>query len=177
MAAGSKVPSDPTMTAEVRRFLDGMSRGTITGGGLATGGGGISGDSTITVTAATQADQETGTSATTVVTPAVQHFSQSAVKAWALITWAAGVPELTIGYNVSSTILDTGPGDFTITYPTPFASATSYAPVGTGHAAAGGVRSITVHTMTASTTRFHVRFDDGVLTDPVAVSIIVMGDF
>ncbi len=148
----------------------------VNAGGIATGGGDLSADRTITVTAATQSDQEAGTSSVTAVTPAVQHFGQSAAKAWALITWAAGTPVLTNGFNVSSVITDTGSGDFTIAYPTVFSSSTSYAPVANGHAAAGGMRSCTIHTQTASTTRFNVRFDDGVLTDPTAVSIHVFGD-
>ncbi len=148
----------------------------ISTSGIATGGGNLTADRTITVTAATQSDQESATSSVVAVTPAMQHFHTSAAKAWALITWSAGTPVLTNGFNVSSTITDTGSGDFTITYPTVFSSSTSYAPVANGHAALGGMRSCTVHTQTASTTRFHVRTDDGTLIDPAAISVHVFGD-
>lgn len=42
---------------------------TVTGGGLATGGGALTGNQTVTVTAATQAEAEAGTSSTVAMTP------------------------------------------------------------------------------------------------------------
>jgi hypothetical protein len=69
--------------------------------------------------AATQADQETGTSTTTFVSPGRQHFHPSAAKFWAHF----GVTgNLLAGYNVTS-ITDNGPGVATVVIATDFSTA------------------------------------------------------
>lgn len=97
-----------------------LASGTVTSvatAGLATGGP-ISTTGTVTVTAATQSDQETGTSTTTAVTPAVQHYHPSAAKVWAMGAYNGTAAA---SYNISS-IGDTGTGAITFNYTTAFSS-------------------------------------------------------
>jgi hypothetical protein len=68
---------------------------------------------------AAQADQETATSTTTVVTPGRQHFHPSASKCWLKCDHAGNV---NASYNITS-ITDTGPGVVTVTIATDFSSA------------------------------------------------------
>lgn len=81
---------------------------TITAAGIASGGGDLSSNRTITVTGATATDQEAGSSSSVVVTPAVQQRHPSAAKAWGLIA-NTGTPSITLGYNLSS-VSDGGVG-------------------------------------------------------------------
>jgi hypothetical protein len=71
--------------------------------------------------AATQADQETGTSTTVWVSPGRQHYHPSAAKAWGLVTHSGGTPTLTTGYGVAS-ISDGGAGVTNINLSTAFSS-------------------------------------------------------
>lgn len=74
--------------------------------------------------AASQADQETGTSTTTVVTPGRQQFHPSAAKFWLLVTNTAGTFALTTSYNITS-ITDGATGLYDVTIATDMSS-TSY---------------------------------------------------
>jgi hypothetical protein len=74
-----------------------------------------------TVAAASQAEQETGSSTSVYVSPGRQQYHQSAAKAWGLITHSAGTPSLTTGYNVAS-ISDGGGGITNINLTTAFSS-------------------------------------------------------
>lgn len=74
-----------------------------------------------TAEVATQADMETATSTTTVVTPLRQKFHPSAVKAWA-ITDGLASPTF-VGYNVTS-LTDNGVGDISFNFTTSFSSTT-----------------------------------------------------
>lgn len=93
----------------------------------------------INTVAAVQADQETGTSNTTFVTPGVQQFHASAAKAWVMAnidgTAAAS-------YNVSS-VGDTGTGIVTINFTVNFSS-TSYGVSGLVENNLGGSAATTV---------------------------------
>ena len=133
--ATSKVPHDKTMTTEVRSFLDDLAIGldnaaagsalattTITAAGLATGGGDLSADRTITVTAATQSDQATATSTTVAVVPGVQQYHPSAAKCWGYVTMSGGTPTLQANFNITS-VTDTGVGQLTFTIATDFSTA------------------------------------------------------
>jgi hypothetical protein len=122
-SAGTKDVTNDVPAAEQIR----ASR-SIAAVGLATGGGDLSADRTITVTAATQSDQETGTSTTTVVTPGRQQFHQSAAKAWLFVAVSGGTPTLAASYNITS-ISDTGVGILGVTIGTDFSSG-SYAMAG-----------------------------------------------
>lgn len=112
--------------------LAGAGSGTVTSvatGGLATGGT-ITTSGTITVTAATQSDQETATSTTTAVTPAVQKYHPAAAKVWLFATQAAGSYTNQASYNVAS-VNKGGTGQLTIGLTTAFSSAL-YACVASG---------------------------------------------
>lgn len=89
---------------------------SVSGAGLATGTVTTSGS--ITVTAAVQADQETGTSNSVAVTPGVQKYHPSAAKVWVQVATNGA---FAAGYNVSS-ITDTGTGIATINYTVSFSS-------------------------------------------------------
>lgn len=79
---------------------------------------------------ATQAQQETGTNITAVVTPGRQHYHNSAGKSWVRInvTSSAGTPSVTVSYNVTS-VTDNGVGDFSINFTNAF-STINYAGAG-----------------------------------------------
>lgn len=121
--------------------------------------------------AATQAEQETATSTTAVVTPGRQHFHPSAAKAWGLITHATTV---TTSYP-SSGVSVTNPvtGRYVVTHGRTMSSA-NYAVVVTPVKATQCNAYITAR----DTTSFTVEFND-VNTGLVAVtafSYLVMGD-
>ena len=99
--------------------------------------------------AASQADQETGTSTTTVVTPGRQKFHPCASKAWVNIVVAGGAPSVAIGYNVTS-ISDGGVGIFTANFTTSFSSA-DYACSATGRATSAENQHVDVSNATAPT--------------------------
>jgi len=92
---------------------------TISAGGIATGGGDLSANRTITVTAAVQSDQETATSTTVAVVPAIQQNHPSAAKFWANADVSGAS---SVSYNLTSTA-DTGAGLVTWTIATDFSSA------------------------------------------------------
>ncbi len=69
---------------------------------------------------ATQADQETGTSTVTVVTPGRQQYHPSAAKAW-VVFQGTGTVTIKTSYNVAS-ITDGGAGTYTVNFSTPFSS-------------------------------------------------------
>lgn len=81
--------------------------------------------------AASQADQETGTSTTAVVTPGRQQFHASAAKAWVRYEHVTGTPTNRASYNVTS-LTDNGTGDTSVVFTTSFSSATGYTAAGFG---------------------------------------------
>lgn len=93
-----------------------------------------------TVSAASQADQETGTSTTTYVSPGRQQFHASAAKVWALAD-SAGTN--TTSYNVSS-IVDVATGNIGIVFATDFSSTTYSASV-TVRVSSGVLRVATIY--------------------------------
>ncbi len=94
-----------------------------TSGQVLTVSGGIPSWQTSAVpSAATQGEQETGTSTTVYVSPGTQHYHPSASKCWGLVTVSGGTPTLTTGYNVTS-ITDVDVGRLTVTINNDFSSA------------------------------------------------------
>lgn len=91
--------------------------------------------SAIGLAAASQADQEAGSSTSVATTPGRQHFHPGHPKVWAEVTVSAGTPTLAASYNVTS-IADTGTGSVTITIATDF-SGTTYASVASPQGASG----------------------------------------
>ena len=127
----------------------------------------VSGD--VPNTAATQANQETGTSLVTIVTPGRQQFHQSAAKAW-----ARGDAAGSVGNAYNATVSDTGTGIATWNWGDDFSGVT-YAAVPGFHATAfnGSVR---VSAQAAGTMEVTVTDYAGVATDPVVHFVIACGD-
>jgi hypothetical protein len=115
--------SDVASTATALSNLSGVPTSrTVSAGGIATGGGDLSANRTITVTGASQSDQETGSSTSVAVTPGVQKFHPSAAKAWVVFDGTPASPTISVSYNVSS-ITDNGTGDYTVNWSVSFSSA------------------------------------------------------
>ena len=91
---------------------------SVATGGLATGGP-ITTTGTVTVTAATQANQETATSTTVAVVPGVQQYHPSACKVW--VRYDDSATTIRASYNVSSVTENAG-GDYTINFDVDFSS-------------------------------------------------------
>lgn len=128
---------------------------------------------TLTTTAASKSDQETGTSTTTVVTPANQKNNDSAAKAWCNWTGAtAGTNACNAGYGVTS-VTKTGTGAWTVNFSTAFASATNYSCVVNSE----GGSILTYGSNTSTTTTWGVFSVNlaGASTDPVRVNIACYG--
>ena len=87
--------------------------------GLATGGP-ITTTGTVTVTGATQANQESATSAVVAVTPSVQQYHPSANKFWVYYTSITSTA-INAAYNISS-LTDGGTGITTVNYTVAFSS-------------------------------------------------------
>lgn len=101
----------------------GAGTGTVTSvatSGLASGGT-ITTAGTVTVTAALQADMETGTSTVVAVVPAVQKHHPAHPKAWCYVTQAAGAYTLQTGHGVSA-VTKAATGRVDITLSTAFSS-------------------------------------------------------
>lgn len=150
--------------------------GTVTSvatAGLATGGP-ITSTGTVTVTAATQANQEASTSTTTAVTPAIQGYHPSSAKAWVVYT---SITTTTIGssYNVSS-LTDNGTGDTTVNIDIDFSSA-NYASVCSSRDNGSGVggQCATV-TKVAGAVRIETATTLGTGVDSADVSVACFGD-
>lgn len=126
---------------------------------------------------ATQANQETGTSNTTVVSPSVQQFHPSAAKMWGYVT-GGGTPVLSANYNITS-ITDTATGRLTVTIGTDFSSANWCCPAQTMTASGGSASSANIaeSSQAAGSVEIKsVRGSDGVLTDPIAWYFSGFGD-
>lgn len=141
---------------------------SIATAGLATGGV-ITSTGTITVTAATQADQETGTSTTTAVTPAIQSYHNSAAKVW-LKCDASG--NINASYNVAS-ITDTGTGIVDVTFTNNFSSS-HYSCLGS--ALDGNLKCITFSTPTTSSLRLLSFNHLNALSDSSGYFLTIFGD-
>lgn len=125
--------------------------------------------------AATQTDQETGTSTTTFVSPGRQQFHPSAAKAWGYATYAAGVPTLAANFNISG-IVDNGLGDIDFTIGTDMSTGNF---ASGGSADAGASRAYVTQTFnnsSAAYVRVLISNDAGGASDPTTVSMWAFGD-
>lgn len=95
---------------------------------------------TVSANIATQSDQETATSTTTLVTPGRQQYHPSAAKAWSYTTYSGGVPSSVAGYNIAS-VGDTGTGLLTLNFTVSFSSSNYAAISGLAQANTAGTRS------------------------------------
>ena len=130
----------------------------INGGGMVTGGGNLSADRTLTVTAAAKSDQNSASSNTLAVTPANQQYHPSAVKAW--VNFQGGSGSINGSYNVTS-VTRNGVGDYNVNFTTAFANG-NYCPnvtptsqtVGSGFAGMMGA----VGTISAGSAEIYTNF-------------------
>ena len=135
-------------------------------------------DVTLLTGAATQAQQETGTSTTVAVTPGRQQFHASAAKGWIFADAAGGAAA---SYNVTS-VTDSGPGDVLITWATDMSSA-NYSAIGIAKQDFGGAAA-TTYACTVQNTSFaagttamyNARVSDGAAADPNHWSLAIYGD-
>ena len=106
---------------------------TITGTGLATGGGSLEANREINVKAATAAEAKAMTLNTVVITPKglgdALNGGNQASQGWCTFT-GEGTPSIVASFNVA-TVVRTGTGRYTLTWSTPFASA-NYTVVASG---------------------------------------------
>lgn len=129
---------------------------------------------------AVQADQETGTSTTLIVTPGVMKYHDGVAKAWTTGVYAAGAPASPgdDSYNVSS-VSDTTTGTIAVNFTTSFSSA-NYIQGGmcqrpvTNSALWPAIRRETDPTTSSCSVAFVS--DGAALTDPVYYSAIFHGD-
>jgi hypothetical protein len=152
---------------------------TLTAAGIVTGGGDLSANRTVTVTAAVQSDMETGTSTTATVVPAVVKFAPGVAKAWVQFTVSGGVVTVQGQENVGS-ITRNGAGDFTINFTTAFSAATYavsiMASVDTsGGSVLFGLFSSTTNPATGSCRVATVNVS-GTVMDPKRCSLTFFGD-
>lgn len=126
--------------------------------------------------AATQADQETGTSTTVSVTPGRQHFHQSAAKLWAYVARGGGTPVLSSpSYNITS-VTDDGAGQTIVTIATDFSSAVYSA---NAQAISTTDQGSMVHTLAAGSFKVSIFNSDGTTTgtaDTTDFTVVAYGD-
>lgn len=125
--------------------------------------------------AASQSDQETGTSTTTWVTPANQIHHNSAAKAWANFGITGNING---SYGVSS-ITDVGTGDATVNFSTSFSS-TNYSPQVVCQASSASAITAYIRTSTGFNTGsigvVNQISSTGNPSDPSAWSVVCFGD-
>ncbi len=128
------------------------------------------------IVAASQAEQETGTSTTVNVTPGTQQFHQSASKAWGHVTWVTTTPTLAAGdFNITS-ISDDAVGVITVTIATDL-SGTDYVVI--AHANEGSERQFTqIDPANKAVGTFEITILDGAgsADDPIDASFHIYGD-
>jgi hypothetical protein len=120
---------------------------------------------------ASQAQMEADSSAAAYVAPSNIKYSPRVAKAWAYVTYSAGVPTLAASVNVSG-IVDNGPGDLSLTYTTALSAAGGVAGTALN---AGSSIIVTAAASTTTGCQVRMRTDGGSLTDPTAVTITVHG--
>jgi hypothetical protein len=147
--------------------------GTVTSvatSGLATGGT-FTTSGTVTVTAAVQSDQETGTSTSVAVVPGVQQYHPSACKAWGYANGAG--TSLLASYNVAS-ITDVGVGTIKFNLTTAFSSTSFSSLASQGYALSNN--DLMVQNTTSSSISIQSRNGSGSLTDPTNYNFASFGD-
>jgi hypothetical protein len=145
-----------------------FSQAAIATNGLSSALSAITTASTVSLTFATQADQEASTAPAAIVTPSVQQYHPSAAKAWgtATIGVSTGAQTILASYNVSA-VTKTSAGSYTVEFTTPFSS-TAYTilPI-----AVDGLVAVDV----PATTGFQL-FNDTTVSDPLTIHFACYGD-
>lgn len=145
--------------------------GTV-GAAAITATGAVSAGSVAGTMVATQANQETATSTTTVVSPGRQQYHPSAAKAYVSFLGASGA--IGVSYNVTS-VTRVGTGVYNINFTNAFSSA-SYVACATIDGTSVLIVQMDSSNSTASLLRINVYTTAGVATDPPAVQVICFGD-
>lgn len=117
---------------------------------------------------ATQANQETGTSNTTFVTPGLQHQHLSAAKCWCLFN-GSGTPAILASYGITS-ITDVGVGQWTLNLSITFSSAN----FSTTAASTSVLNAFSP--ASATTISCQTRNGSNTLQDATAISVAAYGD-
>ena len=126
--------------------------------------------------AATQAEQESASSTTVYVTPGRQQFHPSACKFW--VKWGV-TTTIDASYNTTS-IVDNGTGDWTVTIATDFSSGNYCALSGVESNSNNGTNrfnsDISLSGQAAGTLRLNVCDANGILADPIKNHALGFGD-
>jgi hypothetical protein len=126
--------------------------------------------------AASQAEQEAGSSTLVATTPGRQHFHPSTAKAWVRFGGATAV--IASSYNVTS-ITDNGVGTYQVNFTTAMADANYNVLAAHGDTSRGGTAtSVSGWTTTDFDmgTSHEATADTTVFVDPTAVEVVVFGD-
>lgn len=128
------------------------------------------------VTAATKSDEQTGSSATAVVTPSQQQSHDSAIKVFVIFDGTAGCSPCTNSYNVGS-VTRTGAGRYTINFTTAFSASTSYGCTFTQNNGSTFASGVLGEFQTPGTTSVLLATDTAALaaSDPAFAVVICMG--
>lgn len=128
-----------------------------------------------TAAAATQANQETGSSTTTYVSPGRQQYHPSALKVFCSWKWVTGTPTIQQSYNVTS-LTDSGVGNVTVNFTTAFSAAT-YCTTGGWQSADSSVQQQMSILNQATTSVQVIYYSNGSGTDNANIcSIMCAGD-
>jgi hypothetical protein len=167
------------MLSVIRKLLDAKVATTrsVSAGGLASGGGDLSADRTITVTAATQAEAEAGSNSTTAMTPqrtrqAIDNRVPQALVAKAWVKFAGSNGDIAASQGVAS-VSRTGVGAYTITLSTAMASV-NYVPIACVNSATGPEISISISSTTVFTVTVTSRVAGG-SQDTTDTYVVVFG--
>jgi len=125
--------------------------------------------------AATQAEQETGSSTTVYVSPGRQQYHVSAAKAWVVFTSVTST-SASASYNVSS-LTDNGTGDTTVNFTTSFSSANFAIGISSGITSAPANPVPQINSVTSGSVRIQIaKRSDGATDDAPNQSVICFGD-
>lgn len=124
-------------------------------------------------TLAAQADQETGTSTSKIVTSGVQKYHPSAAKVWVNFT-SITTTTIAASYNVAS-LTDNGTGDTTVTFTTAFSGNDYSATTASSNNASNTGPDLSIATMLAGSLRVQ-KFEAGSLTDTARQCVTCFGD-
>jgi hypothetical protein len=155
---------------------------TISGGGLATGGGNLSANGTITVTKASSAQAIAGTDDATALTPSKLRDAMNstgsapifATRAWANFN-GTGTVAIRASGNVSS-ITDNGTGDYTVNFTTAMPDANYVCQITAYNSGSAAIflASTTTFNQTTSSFRFGIRNQSATLADAEYIFITVV---
>lgn len=176
LAAGTIYALNANLTI-VEAEIAALQAITITGAGVATGGGALTGNQVITVTAPSAAQQVTGTSNVLAVTPGTQKYNKSSVKVYGALDTVGSTPTAT---NITS-VVDVSVGNVGINITNAMSDVTTPFGVVAQHDQASTADTLVVQLKNASTSASYKEFmvrriSDGAAFDPNYTHVIGCGD-